>query len=73
MKTKLIIILGCLSILVSCQSFSYSKWGSCNAETGGCGSFNYCNDCQCADLGYGRNNCISNSKYCEAFGNIGAR
>lgn len=37
------------------------------------GDCQYCTTCQCTDLGAGRNGCMSLSKYCEAFGNIGAR
>ena len=33
----------------------------------------YCSDCQCTDLGRYRNPCISDLRYCQAFGNIGAR
>jgi hypothetical protein len=33
----------------------------------------YCYHCQCTDLGRYRNPCISDRRYCEAFGNIGAR
>lgn len=33
----------------------------------------HCTDCQCTDLGRYRNPCISDDRYCEAFGNIGAR
>lgn len=41
----------------------------------GCGDNDceYCTTCQCTDLGAGKNYCMSLSKYCEAFGNIGAR
>ena len=30
-------------------------------------------DCDCSDKGWRYNDCISKSRYCEAFGNIGAR
>lgn len=32
-----------------------------------------CSTCQCADQGRHRNTCISDARYCEAFGNPGGR
>lgn len=71
MKKSLMIIIGCVAIALSGSSFSWSKFDSCQEEAG-CGD-NYCNTCQCTDNGYGKNNCMSGSRYCEAFGNVGAR
>ena len=33
----------------------------------------YCSQCQCTDLGRNRHDCISDKRYCQAFGNIGDR
>ncbi len=60
------------ALLGSANVLAYEDWSN-----GGCGSgscdVSYCNECECTDPGYGRNSCMSNAKYCEAFGNIGAR
>ena len=69
MNIKLAFFLGITCITLS--SCSYNKFAACDSETGG--DNNYCSTCQCTDLGYGRNDCISNSEYCDAFGNVGAR
>jgi len=71
MKTKIMIIMGCLTFFFSTASFSWSQWDGCQNETGF--SDNYCNTCQCTDLNYGKNDCMSLSDYCEAFGNPGVR
>ena len=72
MKTKLAIMIGCFAIAFSTSSFSWwSKWDSCHDEETSDDS--YCTTCQCTDLGYGRNDCMGRGKYCEEFGNIGAR
>jgi hypothetical protein len=67
MKAKFIIAIGCLSILLS--GYAYARCG--------CGGYppKYCeqptNPCDCADNGWKWNTCMSKSKYCEAYGNIG--
>jgi len=70
MKTQLAIIIGCVAIAFSAASFSWSKFDSCRDESGS-GDDGYCTTCSCVDLGYGRNDCMSLSDYCEVFGNIG--
>ena len=77
MKTRLAIITGFISILISITAFSYS----CGGQVTGYSSCQvvratYCDryqaTCDCADTGWRWNKCISKSEYCEAFGNVGA-
>lgn len=71
MKTQLAILLGCTAIAFSSASFSWSQWESCHDQSGF--DDNYCTNCQCTDNAYGKNDCMSLSDFCEAFGNPGAR
>jgi len=73
MKTLLVVIMGCF---ILCFSF-VTLAGCCS---GGCGrapsceqSSPYTTECQCTDPNANRNHCMSREKYCETFGNVGAR
>jgi hypothetical protein len=58
-------------LLVSIHSYAYSGYkNSCSSNA--CPA-QYCSECQCTDRGYYDNNCISKSRYCQAFGNVGGR
>ncbi|TAK77856.1 MAG: hypothetical protein EPO11_02060 [Gammaproteobacteria bacterium] len=76
MKMQAAVFIGCLTLLLSPTVF---------AECGGCGYYkegcsddsSYCNSayespCSCTDPGYRYNDCMTKSKFCEAFGNDGA-
>ena len=69
MKSFIVISITFLALSLSAPSFSYDRW-NCSDSDSGCGN-SYCTRCQCTDPGVGRNDCISDSKYCEAFGNVG--
>ena len=55
----------------------------CHRGCGGCGGCGrsvscepqnpYTSECECTDPNAGRNPCMTREKYCEAFGNVGAR
>ena len=84
MKTKWLVVMGCLGILLAgCCTTSTTTYGTC----GGASSRVYSktcsqsrwpyywtntNDCQCANQMCGRIPCLSTTKCCSAFGNIGA-
>lgn len=72
MKAAILMIIGCLTVLLSGYTFA-----DCNDE--GC-SEGICNPyesyCQCTDPMCNRpqySDCISRAYCCEAFGNVGAR
>lgn len=73
MKSLLLVLIGCLSL------FAYSyvlACGSCdNTQATECQQSNPCgesiNRCQCADVNSDSNPCISQSRYCQLFGNVG--
>jgi len=72
MKTIIQILTGCAIIAMSTITFAYSD-SSCGSS--GC-RLSYCSECECTDPSCGSkgyNNCLSKSKCCEAFGNVGAR
>jgi hypothetical protein len=53
---------------------SIASCGSCGQSVACESSSPYNTDCQCTDPGVIRNNpCMSRDKYCEVFGNVGAR
>ena len=76
MKTLLAVLVGC-SILVASNSVLAGCY-SCGRPVS-CGqSSPYMTECQCTDpnvkyIESGSNTCMSAAKYCEAFGNVGAR
>lgn len=71
MKITLINLAIFITLSFCMPSFAYNQWsGGC--DSGDCGE-SYCSECQCTDPGYGRNTCMSNSDYCEKFGNVGER
>jgi len=70
MRKQFAIIIGCIAIALCITSCGWNKFQACGDV---CQRSSYCTTCQCTDEGYGRNYCMSLSRYCEAFGNIGAR
>lgn len=75
MKTLLVASLLCFALAASSQLFAScyeaGRFVSCSACQ--CDS-PYVTVCQCTDQGVIRNNtCMTTAKYCEAFGNVGAR
>ncbi len=74
MKTLLCVLIGCLSLTLVTSSFAgcyrSGEFTSCRACQSGSP---YVTECQCTDPNVGRNDCMSVDKYCEAFGNVGAR
>jgi hypothetical protein len=72
MKTVFVILL--FTCMISASPSLLASYYDFDEDSGcGNGSCEYCTTCQCTDLGAGKNYCMSLSKYCEAFGNIGAR
>lgn len=71
MKIKILSIL-LLSTVLSITISAYAD-GSYFCYNNGYCVKRHCTDCQCTDLGRYRNKCISDDRYCQAFGNIGAR
>lgn len=73
MKRILLSLIITTTLSITTGAFAYDRW----SNGGGCDSGNcevsYCNDCQCTDPAYGRNTCMSNSEYCEVYGNVGGR
>lgn len=72
MKTLLGLFLISFALAGSANVFAYNEWSNGGCDSGSC-DVSYCNECECTDPGYGRNTCMNNAKYCEAFGNIGVR
>lgn len=73
-------------MMIHCQAFSYPRWKDIawkhfawkdTKVANNCGGYPYCvgkcDSCQCTDLGRYHNTCISDARYCEAFGNPGGR
>ena len=61
--------------LILANTPALSGWKD-GCQHNGCGytkGVSNCSTCQCADLGRHRNTCISDARYCEAFGNPGGR
>lgn len=73
MKKAFLIIFASVSVLSTTPVFA--QYYRFDDSESGCRNNNceYCTTCQCTDLGAGKNYCMSLGKYCEAFGNIGAR
>ncbi|HEU5281746.1 MAG TPA: hypothetical protein VFU82_07210 [Gammaproteobacteria bacterium] len=72
MKITLIKLTFLLALTTSLPSFAFNEWSNGGCDSGDC-QVSYCNHCECTDPGYGRNTCMSNSDYCEKFGNVGER
>ncbi len=72
MKTLLAIVTGCILLSVSTLTLA-GCGGGCNRSVSCEPSSPYTTECQCTDPNAGRNPCMTREKYCEAFGNIGAR
>jgi hypothetical protein len=74
MKTIMVVTIGCL--LLSVSGLVLAGCGctsSCGRSVSCEPSSPYTTECQCTDPGANRNPCMSREKYCEAFGNVGAR
>lgn len=76
MKKLLVVSIISLTLVASSQIFAgcyeAGRFVSCPACSD-CGSKNV-TVCQCTDQGVIRNNtCMTTAKYCDAFGNVGAR
>ena len=74
MKAKLVMIiaLGCLTLFIS--SHSFASGCGCARRVTTCPDTRCTppdNPCDCTDPGWRWNTCMSKSKYCEAFGNVG--
>ena len=79
MKSTVSVFVVCLSILLSSYAFSAcgggGSCGSCGSGGEDSSSDSVTSDCNCADLSCPDrylNNCMSRSRCCEAFGNIGS-
>jgi hypothetical protein len=72
MKITLIQLTLLFALSMGTNTFAFNQWSNGGCDSGDC-QVSYCNDCQCTDPGYGRNTCMSNSDYCEKYGNVGAR
>lgn len=68
MKTQLLTLL--VTITLSSTTFAFDEWSNGGCDSGSCG-VSVCSECQCTDPNYGRNKCMNNVDYCEAFGNVG--
>ncbi len=72
MKAILAIVMGCILLSLSTIALA-SCCGGCGRSVS-CEPQNpYTTECECTDPNAGRNPCMTREKYCEAFGNVGAR
>lgn len=70
MKTKALIVAGCLSMIIGYTVPTFAC-GNNNCGSGSCDPNETA--CQCTDPNCGKNPCLSCSDCCAAFGNVGAR
>lgn len=62
----------CFSYSSACPScYSYSTYRDCDSYARVCGEYETA--CQCTDPNAYNNPCLPPDKFCEAFGNVGAR
>ena len=73
MKTLLVGFAGCLMVISCLALTGCACTGTCGRVAGCAPCSPYTTVCQCTDPNAGRNPCMSIDKYCEAFGNVGAR
>ena len=76
MKAKLVVFIGILAVSSASFPIAYASCCFSNidvSQAAACGMEEPQLSCNCADPGMFFNYCISWQKYCEAFGNIGAR
>lgn len=72
MKHQLAFLMALIGIFVS--AYAIAGCSSCGSSEMSCNTCPYDTVCQCTDPGVNQgNDCLSRCRYCEAFGNIGAR
>lgn len=75
MKSKMLVILSCVSLFLSPAIFASCGGYGDYDQDGGCGENLFDNSCQCTDPVCQNvdKGCLSKGECCEAFGNVGAR
>ena len=75
MKLLLAASIGCLTLAISASSFAGCYKAGNFVPCSGCeGGSKYVTECQCTDPGViSHNSCMTTEKFCQAYGNVGAR